>query len=278
MAFFSLNLLMKNLIYFLLPLLIIGCKKQKEKEKEVEPVTTELAAGLPQNSKEINGYLRSGYRVSNYMSTFYEVALFAFFGDPKRNLMASFDRLNSTTFFTGFSSLPNISVNDVSFNDKLLFGSNQGSAFSYFKSPESISQTFSVTPSLQSNWNIQGNGSFEGFNITIPRSYPALTSTTSLPTSITKSNGCSIALGGLILNADSIIVSIRDSNFNKVVKRFGSNVNSITFSSAELSSMSQFGSGVLSIYFSNYSNKTIKDKVYVFEQSGQYELYNITFN
>lgn len=249
----------------------ISCNKNKTTTTpaDPEPITTDMANGLPDNPKKINGYAFAQTLVNlNSGNTNGFVYLFAMFGDPTRNLIANYDHFsNNQRSVNSTNDRGNVSVGDLSFNGLML--NNFGSVV--------YQQTSNFASSLNyANWHSDGNLSFKPLNLSVARGFPAIKQPSASATSsysIGISKDLTITFSDFISNYDSVCVTMNDyssgSNGYKIRKTVSSVSNSITFSQTELSVLNTTPYGNINFVAYNYSNKTIEDKIYVFELSNR---------
>lgn len=119
-------------------------------------------------------------------------------------------------------------------------------------------------------WNVSGNGNIQSFSKTITRPVPTFSGHSSLPSSISKAAGLSISLGSALYQADSVIVLLTSSNDNVVIKSVAGNASSVSFSSAELSALSNSTTGSISISPYNITAETINNRKYYFVNESSY--------
>jgi len=262
----------KNLAGFVFSCNIVflaSCNKNKATTlpADPEPVTTDIANGLPDNPKKINGYAFAENVITyNNGSPNPYVYLMALFGDPARNLIANYDHFtNSQRPISVSNDRENVSVGTLSFNGVPLY--NGGSVIYQQNS------TMSNVIYNSANWLSDGNLSFKPINTAIPRGFPIINHSTMLPTtySISLSKDFSIDFSNFISNYDSVSVSLSSSSFSQyqIKKTLSSASNSITFSKTELSVLYTTTYGNITFAAFNYSNKIIEDKIYVFELSNR---------
>lgn len=254
-------------IYFLavsFALTIVSCKKEKPAPVPDEPtITTEMAAGLPPNHTAINGYLYCSFSLLQY-STFYQQFFYSAFSDPTRNLMAGYNHVQENFSFNNSSKSGNIDVGEVEFNGSTILNRNIFSNSVTYNLNSGSNPVFNPSAS----WRIEGNGAFKAFNLPVTRGFPLISQTYS-PTSISKSAGYEFTVSPVVSNFDSLVISIGDGNTSlpKVRKGVLAGATSVSFTPADLSPLYISTYGTFHIYAYNYSNKTIENKVYVFELS-----------
>ena len=147
-----------------------SCSKNKTTTPigDPAPVTTNIANGLPENTKKINGYLYAGNVINLYSAgTQSYVLLYAIFGDPTRNLMGNYDHFTNLQKNTSnINDRSNISVGKLSFNGETVTSS--GNLLYTQNSNSSNSLNYS------SNWSSDGNLSFKPLNVSIARGIPVI--------------------------------------------------------------------------------------------------------
>ncbi len=103
-----------------------------------------------------------------------------------------------------------------------------------------VSATAGLTPATlefsngSSDWSIGGAGSIAAFTYSHNVNFPTFDG--ELPSSITKSNGLTISLGGNVYNSDSVYLVIAAGN-EYIQTAVGGNASSISFTAAELQNL-----------------------------------------
>jgi hypothetical protein len=261
-----------NLLLFSCCLLIsFSCEKKKTTTQDQSPITTELTSGFPSDLKKINGYFYAASRTNfNNFNTSYGVNLYATFGDAARSLLSGFNHYTDSeqnNFFIN-KDRGNVNVGTISFNGRS-FANPGGASYSQYYNLNSANYS--------SQWVTEGNGSFKPINLVVQRGFPAIVQPSSTNSfSVSLSNDFIVNFQSFISNYDSVSVKISSdgsSSFYAIQKTVSSNTSFIKFTSGELSSKlstTTYGNLIISAY--NYSNKTIEDKVYVFELASKLDM------
>lgn len=189
---------------------------------------------------------------------------FATFGDPGRDLKTNYDCINNQINYSRRGpNFGNINIGTVRFNESRL------------NSVDSITYSYSANLNVFDNsvrWQTTGNGSLKPLDVTIPGGFPFVNVTKDY--SLSLKEDFTLDISGLAGNYDSLVVVLSDFGNEKPndgsVKKTISDPNSstVTFASSDMTaalSPSQYGSLRLRAY--NYSNKTLENKVYLFELS-----------
>ncbi len=266
------------ILTFASALLIVSCKKKSNVPPQPTIINTEMAYGLPENNKAINGYLYSCIQtnVSGSNSAVYYIYAYAAFSDPARNLINSYNHYTNTKVFAGNMTAAggNIDVGNVYVNNQNLNKSGGGSEFYYMYSQNNVNAI-----NYAINWQHEGNKTFKPINTSLNIGYPTITTNSLVVNnSFSKGSDLTINLGNNITNYDSLIVSLNDGNLSRaIVKRLPKNSTSVTFTAQDmmyLYTSSYYGQ--ISFYAINYSNITIDSKVNIFELNNQYIRSNLT--
>jgi hypothetical protein len=251
--------MMRSRLFFLsLPVLLallFACKKPKSIiPDQPAVVNTDLANGLPSDTKKINGYL---FASVNFSSDSYYYSIFS---DPGKELAKTYNHRNNTIQFDQ-QVLGNVDVGSVRQNGYTLSHQNTGQSVIY-------SEAIYAAPTTVI-WTSDGNGSFKPLNVNVARGYPYISPNTYTPGTISKASGFSVDAGNYVSNYDSVIVSLSD-NYGSTVTKGYTSASLITFSSSDLSGLNTNSYGSLNIFAYNYSNQTINSKVYLFEQGNKF--------
>lgn len=270
---------MKKLAFIpVFALLVLACDKKKTSTSTPSAVTTELADGLPDNFRAINGYFCGDAR-TNYSGSYTTASLtfYAAFADPARNLMANFNPITDQILFNNNNgNAGNVSVGSVFISGMQVpsssFFTNE---FHYFNNNSGTQQNFNYSPQI----SMQGNGTFKPMNLSVKRGYPKISLASSTSYSLSLSQNFVVDVGPIASNYDSLTVSLGYSGANGNLRKTiaSGNTTTITFTSAELSNAGLYPGNNYTINFMgfNYSNITVEDKVYVFEliNKGSFYLY-----
>jgi hypothetical protein len=268
---------MKTAPLFLIPILIVflsSCEKKKTIAETPPTITTNLASGLLENPSSINGYVYAS-QTNNSSSSNYSY-YYAVFGDPARNLMINYNHFNDQIGNSGFNNADrgnvqvgsNITIAGYNITAQVIQSSGSFGEVHYFNF---ISNSFNTNASIRTD----GNGSFKPLNFTISRGYPKILTSSSTQFTANVKQNYNLDISNLISNFDSLIVRISSngSPYINVMKNVVAGAKTITFSSQELSGVSQ--GSYLNLYFQafNYSNITIEDKRYIFELANKATYY-----
>ncbi|HTX88093.1 MAG TPA: hypothetical protein VMC08_03825 [Bacteroidales bacterium] len=126
-------------------------------------------------------------------------------------------------------------------------------------------------------WVVSGSGSVPAINYTSGRVLPDYTGFSSLPSTVTRTAGLTIALGSAVTNADSVYVVISDPNGNSLVRQVPASASQCVFSASELSGLST-GTGILQVAPWNFEKKSFNSQPYFFILEIAYTKLNITIN
>lgn len=261
-----------SLIYFSILLFVLtGCDKKTEEVEEPQPLTTEIANGLPSNKEKISGYLYvSATTNSIYLQSIqHYFNAYAVFGDPQRNLMTYINHYFEGTKFVNAQDRANINVGQVSVSGK-------GLSFQGFNSSEVVytGTDFQNTPfTANVNWVNQGNKTFKPMNQDVPRNLPALNPPFNTYT-ISTSEDFNVDFTSYIFNADSVSIgfSAQSSTSFLIRKSVPYSKGIITFTKQEIQNLSSWFNLTMNIQAFNYSNRTVEDKIYVFELSRKVQI------
>lgn len=274
------KLLKINSLSIITLLFLFSCAKKEKPYEQPVVINTELSDGFPENIKAINGYLYSGVQTYQYSSSsmyFYTFA-YAAFSDPARNLLVPYNHYsNNKNFSNNNVGIGNIDVGIISLNGNTVNKNIQSNFEVYY------GQNFNNNVSflnLNANWLSEGNKTFKPLNIIINKGHPIIAvNSFSISTTISKNTNFTVNIGNNVTNYDSLIVILEDGNFNSRIRKvLPKNALSVTFTTQEMSLLSNTSNGKLGIYAFNYSNKTVDSKVNLFELSNQYIISNIYIN
>lgn len=165
---------------------------------------------------------------------------------------------------TTFSDAGTVTINSKS----LTKSSNNAYVYQNLTDPLSFS---TVT------WSVSGSSSVPAINYTEDRSLPSFSGYASLPTTITRSAGLTIALGSSVSGADSVYVVVADYNNHSLIKRVAGNASGCTITAAELAGFTA-GQGMLQVVPWNYKSEDFNDKKYYFVLESAYTRMGITIN
>jgi len=126
-------------------------------------------------------------------------------------------------------------------------------------------------------WNVSGSGSVPAISYTDDKPIPQYADFSSLPSSISREAGLTVALGGSITGADSVYVLVTDYNGKQVLKRFGTEASQCSFSKSELSTLAA-GQGMIQVVPWNYKAEDFADKKFYFVIESAYTRQGITIN
>jgi hypothetical protein len=253
-------------------ILATACKKDKKDPEPAtpEPVTTEIANGLPSSPSSVEAYLYAGYLRDVSYNSAYNLSMFSAFGAPARNLFQDYDHQNDIPLVPGIADFRgNVDVGNVTFSGNQTSKSASPTNAAYFTSAALSSSNTIAT------WKTDGASDFVGIDVTVNRGYPLIVFP--LITSIKASTGYAFRASDYVVNYDSVTVRLAANNkppygFN-IQKTVAASADSIRFTAAELAPGYPANKFLyMSIKAFNYSNKTVANKKYVFELS--HKLYN----
>lgn len=254
----------------LLPLLIlfISCKKTEIPDAVINAENSDgVQSGLPEEVNAINGYLYASYNSSqknNRMLTTY-----ASFGDPGKNLMAGFNHHYDILIDIG-PERGNVSVgNSITLSGYSNFISINGNGSSsnafYYGYKRNIGSLNAFA-----GWKYDGNKSFKGQSITVPRGFPKLNDSLIKPfDTITIKKGYSVKTENRFSNHDSITVYLTSTFDDSImlIKTFAAGVP-VVIGSEELARFADVQYVYINFKSFNYSNQIIDGKKLVYELSG----------
>lgn len=256
---------MKEVWYCIIMAVLLGtlsCKKKTTLQEEPETVTTETKAGLPANLTTVNAYLFSQgwiYYPSNGSNFTNYFRGFAMFADPGKKLLLGFNHYNASTTFTNRG---NVDVGEVICNGFLL---------NIFISTPNVTYVTNFNTvykfPLNAEWEVSGNRSF--VPVAISRSLPVISSSF-IFTGMSKS-GYTFKPDTLLSGYDSLVVIIKGGSGKNLRKaKVAGPSDSLVFPSPELLDLDTNNPATFELYLFNYAHKTVKDKIYVLEQSKKY--------
>lgn len=252
---------------------LAGCKKTSTSTTNpATPANTDLANGLPKDAQSINGYFYAN-STSNFGSMY--INGYCVLHDEPTDLMPNYNHYTDQQTFSGTGNLGNIQVGNVSFNNTTLFESNNGVNSIFYNFSNTIGN--GSIPST-ATWKTDGNGSFKALNLNVSRGFPKINYTTSIPGTIitftmSSTNASStIDLSNIVSNYDSLVVVLGGQFSSYGVKKFlKSPANTVTFTRDEI--LSNGSGSQFQIMAYNYSNKTVQNRLYVFELSSKLSTY-----
>ncbi len=168
---------------------------------------------------------------------------------------------------TGSSTL--VDGGSVTLNSKSLTKSSNN-AYSYQNLTDPLS--FSTI-----TWNVSGSGSVPAISYTDDRPVPDFSGFSTLPTTVTRSSGFTIALGSAVTGADSVYVVLTDYSNHTLIKRVGGSASECAFSASELASFTA-GQGMIQVCPWNYKPEDFNSKKYYFVIESAYTKQGITIN
>jgi hypothetical protein len=120
--------------------------------------------------------------------------------------------------------------------------------------------------------NVSGSSQINAFTTTFNPVYPSFTGDALLPTSVSKSAGCTINLGNSINNvSDTSMIQL----FTSVVKKIAPGQTTVTFTPADLSGV-MVGSGYyFELYMYNRQTLNVNGRPYYVRDGLQYTKYNV---
>ncbi len=212
---------MKKLSYSITLLLVLCFTFCKKKETTAVPVNTAPTPGVGVP----NGLVKSTGGDYCNLSTTYN---YTHIGNN-----VSKDSTVQASFFTApTSGIPSTNVNagTVTINGVPLAYNNSPLLY-YIYSGLTANITGSIT------WDVTGSGTVTAFNQSFVPSYPHYTGGGALPDTCIKANGITINITGVTNNQNSVVVYLNLGTANLYKYILGSN-GSVTFSAAELASLS----------------------------------------
>jgi hypothetical protein len=254
---------LKNQLIFLgIVLCAFSCKKETPKVEEPEPVNTQMTRGLPANPKKINGYLYAGFTtyINSYSVPDNRLTMFASFGDPARALTSNYNHYTESNQFLGGNNQSNVSVGNIYFNNFTII-SNGSTFYNY-------TTNYAVNFNFEARWATSGKGSFLAQDEVIPSKFPVVNiSAVSTKTVINKNDDFVLNLNSFASNYDSVCVVINTNmyDYSQIKKVVPAGVSSIVFSKSELTALYPGSNTTITYAAFNYSNKTINDKVFIYE-------------
>lgn len=250
-----------------------ACDKKEDKKPEEKVVNTEIRRGFPENPRKINGYLyAANSEYINGSSVYTQLSVNAFFGDPPRDFLGSFDHHTDQMRFISGDNTPNVSVGTLSYNENILGGVN--STF--------YSRTFTIyNPGVpEAHWVSEGNKTFLPMDITVPGGFPVLNQQAVNSYSvISKNQDFVLDFSKFISNCDSVAVTFgTQGSFGYIRKTAKFSDGQISFSKEEISDVASVYSSVVQYAGYNYSTKTTNNKIFVFELGSKIRLYTTFSN
>ncbi len=245
-------------------ILLIACKKEKVSELSAEPsVTTEIRNGFPNDLSLINGYFYASNTIFAPSTLGYRLMVFGALHDPASNIVAGFDHVSDAMT----AGPGNVAIGSISINDLWINPTTTGNFSAFYYSNATIYDTARTI----AHWKTEGNGSFKGFDLKIPRGFPVLKYTFSNTTyTCSLKDGYLLNIQDKASNYDSLVISLGNS-FKSIKKRLIPGASSVFFNSNELSALTS-AYGNLNIYAYNYSTKTIENVTYLFELSSKIQV------
>ncbi len=126
-------------------------------------------------------------------------------------------------------------------------------------------------------WAVAGANGIPAFNYTDNNSWPAFGGYNSLPGTISRATGLTVALGNNVDNADSVYLIVASNDGKYVISRVGGNASEITITAADLSSVSE-GGGLLQVVPWRYKKEDFDSKDIYFVLESVYSKTSITIN
>ena len=112
-------------------------------------------------------------------------------------------------------------------------------------------------------WVVTGSDTVPAINYTDDKVLPGYSGYTSIPASIKRSVGITIALGSYVTNADSVFVAIIGSDGKSVLKGMAGNATECVFSSSDLAGLAS-GAGLIQVAPWNYKKEDFNSHPYYF--------------
>jgi hypothetical protein len=173
-------------------------------------------------------------------------------------------------FFSALGASNMVDAGTVTLNSKTLTkSSNNAYVYDKLTDPLSFSQV---------TWNVTGSSGVAAINYTDDKPMPDFSGYNTLPATVTKANGLTVALGGSVSNADSVYVIVTGGNNQYVLKRMGGNASQCTFSASDLSVLSNTTTGMIQVAPWNYKKEDFNDKPYYFVLETVYSKIGVTIN
>lgn len=126
-------------------------------------------------------------------------------------------------------------------------------------------------------WKVSGSGAVPAITYTDDRPMADFSGYETLPGTITRASGLTIALGSAVTDADSVYVVLTDYSNGYILKRVVGNAAQCVFSAAELAKLAA-GQGMLQICPWNYKAEDISDKRFYFVNESAYTKMGVTIN
>lgn len=266
---------LKSVLLLLTLSSFLACDKEDDAEPEPEVVNTELKKGFPEDRKKINGYLYAGNSVYYYGggNPYSQALINAFFGDPTRDFLSSFDHQNEQTIFFGGNNNANVSVGTLSFNGNVIGSGNfSTNYYRMFTSSNEISQ--------EAHWESTGNKSFLPIDLTIPGGFPVINQQAVFSHSVVpNTQDLVLNFSDFISGCDSVAVTFGSSNdfqYKRKCVRFSDGL--IRFTKSELSMLP--ANSTITVHYAGFSywNKTTNNKTFIFELCNRVKLSTIITN
>jgi hypothetical protein len=153
------------LLLFFVPVLLLSCRKEiplPSAEIHAEPVV--LRPGLPDNPREINGYLRVLYQP--FTDSTGKVTLDAVFADPGRNLSVIVP-IKVSAFQTSWMLAGNVMVGEVSFDGRPLLSECSSVTCRYLEG------FMTKARAIRPHWKFEGKQTIPPADFILSRGFPS---------------------------------------------------------------------------------------------------------
>jgi hypothetical protein len=237
-----------HLILYVLILSTASCKKKVE----VPPTTNNTATNNPNSHHAL-------LRVSQSM---YVTSAFTFTGGGASAVFSSNAMIGSGTVGG------QLDAGQVMLNSTILKKDGPSNPFYY------DSTGTSYTPPV--DWFVSGSSTVPSFSQSVSGAYPVFTGTAGIQSSITLSQGATIALSG-ITGADEIEVILFSSNL-PVTKTLSGSSTSVNFTASELSSVGTGTAGMIMVTASKSSIVAVGGKNFKFQLCQQFTRGDVVYN
>jgi hypothetical protein len=237
-----------HIVLYVLILSTISCKKKVE----VPPSTTNNPTPNP------NSY----YALLRVSQNTYVSSSFAFNGSGATAVFSSSAMIGAGTVGG------QLEAGQVMLNSTILKKDGMPNPFYYDTTGTSY------TPPV--TWSVNGSSGVPSFSQSVTGTYPVFTGTAAVQSSITLSQGASIALNG-IMGADEIDVLLFGSNL-PVSKTLPGNSTSVNFTASELSSVGTSTAGMIIITVSKNTLAPVGGKNFKFQLCQQFTRADVVYN
>lgn len=265
---------MKNIVIIVSCLLglLVSCRKKTANNEPPPPENSDLKDGLPYDAGTINAYFYATMWTDSTTTNGLKTYVIA--NDPAKNLMSTYIHARDLLLLPP-GVWGNVSIGNVYFNDMQLVSLNSGGRLYYYIN----ARPFYPGNVFSARWKADGNGSFQAFDLTIQRGFPAINtgSMSAMNFSLSKSAGLVFNTAGIVSNFDSLTVKILylsqefPSTNALVTKSVLRDAEKILFDVKDVAQLPDHGHALFYVDACNYSTATINGKVYVFELYNKYQ-------